>query len=94
MVTSIDKKEISIVLLTGIILAIFVLIGTFTGNFLLEIINTFFPKCLFTIKFIFLIIFVILSLVIIRVSLKNLINPASTDYHKITNLVKKILFIK
>ena len=86
MVKGIHKQQISIGLITGIILAIFIFIGTFAGNFLWEVLKL--QEEFIGIGWVILTIFFVLAAGIMHIAIKNLTDPSSTDYHKLSKFLK------
>ena len=86
MVANTHKEQIAIGLITGVILALFIFIGTFAGNFLWEI-QKIYSKNIWVSGLIFLIAFFVLAYLIVRIAIKNLTH--STDYHWFGDLFKK-----
>jgi len=90
---NITKVQIAIGLFTGVVISLFVLIGTIAGNFLLEITKELSKKSRFILRLSFLIAFVVLGYLTIQYALKILFNPSSTDFHSFGDWLKKIFLI-
>ena len=93
---NITKVQIAIGLFTGVIISLFVFMGTIAGNFLLEITKKLSEKSRFIIGLIFLIAliaFIVLGYITLRYALKILFNPSSTDFHSFGDTLRKILQI-
>ncbi len=90
---NITKVQIAISLFAGVIISLFVFIGTIAGNFLLEITKKLSQKSQFILGLIFLIVFIVLGCLTLCYSLKILFNPNSTDFHSFGNWLKKIFLI-
>ncbi|VVB83140.1 Uncharacterised protein [uncultured archaeon] len=88
MVKNKHKEQLAIGLFTGAVLAILTFIGTFAGNFLWEIIKIY-PTVMWIAGIFFSLSFLILTSWFIKIAIKNLKNPSSTDYHKIREKIQK-----
>ncbi len=82
------KEQLAIGLFTGAVLAILTFIGTFTGNFLWEITKVY-PKVMWISGIFFSLSFLILTPWFIKIAIKNLKNPSSTNYSKIREKIQK-----
>lgn len=83
MVQNVIKEQIAIILFTGVILTLFVFMGTFAGNFLSEITK----KSSLLVKILILGIFFIISILAVIISIIILLNQ--TDLHIFGDLFRK-----
>lgn len=91
---NIAKIEIAIGLFTGVIISLFVIIGTIMGNFLWEVTKKFYEKYPIIFGLTIFVIFIGFGYITLRYALKILFYPSSTDFHSLGDILKKVFWIK